>query len=91
MNLDETCDFSPNTPVGLILFNQISYLESCNGQWIGLIASNTRLAIIRVPRGGIHEKTSDAGDIITANFLDFPPNLGIFRPFQVILGHFRQF
>ena len=27
------------------------------------------------------KKTSDAGDIITANFLDFPPNLGIFRPF----------
>ena len=34
------------------------------------------------------QKTSDAGDIITANFLDFPPNLGIFRSFQVILGHF---
>ena len=27
------------------------------------------------------EKTRDAGDIIPANFLDFPPNLGIFRPF----------
>ena len=37
------------------------------------------------------KKRGDAGDIITANFLDFPPNLGIFRSFQVILGHFRQF
>ena len=36
-------------------------------------------------------KMSDAGDIITAIFLDFPPNLGIFRSFQVILGHFRPF
>ena len=26
-------------------------------------------------------KTSDAGDNVTDNFLDFPPNLGIFRPF----------
>ena len=30
----------------------------------------------------------NTGDIIPANFLDFPPNLGIFRPIQVILGHF---
>ena len=45
------------------------------------------------------EKTRDAGDIITAIFLDFPPNfrlrrrfqaiLGNFRPFQAILGHFK--
>merc|ERR1712105_577797 len=31
------------------------------------------------------KKTSDAGDNTTANFLDFTPNLGIFRSFQVIL------
>jgi len=37
------------------------------------------------------QKTSDAGDNITANFLDFPPNLWISMSFQVILGHFRQF
>ena len=30
-------------------------------------------------------------EIYLRHFLDFPPNLGIFRPFQVILGHFRQF
>ena len=43
-------------------------------------------------------KRGDAGDIITANFLDFPPNFrlrtqfqAIFRPFQAILGHFRPF
>ena len=39
----------------------------------------------------IHSKNERCWRYISANFLDFPPNLGIFRPFQVILGHLRQF
>ena len=37
------------------------------------------------------QKERYAGVFNPANFLGFPPNLGIFSPFQVILGHFRQF
>ena len=37
------------------------------------------------------QKTSDADDIIPANFLDFPPNFRLRTRFQAILGHFRRF
>ena len=39
----------------------------------------------------MHEKRGDAGDIITANFLDFPPNFRLRTRFQAILGDFRPF
>ena len=36
-------------------------------------------------------KRGDAGEIITANFLDFPPNFRLTTRFQAILGDFRPF
>ena len=42
-----------------------------SSNWNDLIQDQTCAAYM--------QKTSDAGDIITAIFLDFPPSLGIFR------------
>ena len=41
--------------------------------------------------GAYMEKRGDAGDIITANFLDFLPNFRLKTQFEAILGHFRHF